>query len=309
MSQVPQFSDEATDLARPDFESRLRHFQIYRSAGDMPNAIQLMDELSDEFYWRVCRSKTIDTRLPSIVAAFMPKSGGTFLFNRLVLFCRYVDYHWAVSHPFAGQSIYAVPRALRNYLDGGCAHHSHFLPTPYNLKALDDAGVRKVWVHVRHPCEVVQSAYYHYAGLGQGEGSGGQFRVEATLREAAMLNIDAEVGNPEKLNAFFRAQLEWVIDWLRMWLSHAEARPEFVYLTSHRDLNDPLQLLRGVFGAFGAPIALDGVLGFVSHDRRRTGHGNDWRDQLDPATIEAATELIKVRLGFSKIARDLCNIA
>jgi len=308
MNRLPRLNDEVADLGRPGFESRLRHFRIYRNAGDMPNAIQLLDELSDELYWRVCRSKTIDTRLPSIVSAFMPKSGGTFLFNRLVLFCRYVEYHWAVSHPLSGQSVYAVPRALRNYLDGGCAHHNHFLPTPYNVKVLDDAGVQKVWVHVRHPCEVVQSAYYHYAGLGQGEGHTGQVRVEETLREAAMLGIDAEAGNPEKLNAFFRVQLEWVIGWLRMWLIWAEARPGFVYFTSHRGLRDPVQLLRGVFDAFGVPITLDGVPGFLAEDRRRSGHTNDWRDQLDPATIEAATELIAAQLGFSKIALDLCGI-
>jgi hypothetical protein len=295
-------------LGKAGFEERVQHFTMYRDAGDMVNAVHLLDAIADELYWIVCSHKTIDTRLPSIVSAFMPKSGGTFLFNRLVLFCGYAEYHWSVSNPTAPQSVYAVPRALRNYLDGGCAHHAHFLPTPHNVAALDDAGVRKVWLHVRHPAEVVQSAYFHYAGQGQGEGEIGRRRSALVAREAALLGIDADARNPEKLNAFFRDQITWVVGWLRMWLMQAEARPGFVFVTSHRELRDPAGLLRRVFEAFDVPVALDDVPGSVPSDRRRTGHANDWREQLTPETIRLTEAVIAERLRFSAIGRELCGL-
>lgn len=288
--------------------SQLDHFLIYREAADMPNAIAVMDQLSDELYGDVLQSKTVDTALPSIVSSFMPKSGGTFLFNRLVLEYHYVEYHWFVTHPLAGQAAYAVPAALRNYLRGGCASHTHFLPTPHNLASLAQAGVRKVWVHVRHPCETVQSAYYHYAGEGQGEGAVALARRADAARERVAMGLDVERGDARKLNAFFREQLTWVVDWLHMWLLCAEANPGFVHFTSHRELGDSAGLLSRVFAAFEVPLQVGAPSPHRPEDRRRLGHANDWRDGLFGETIGEAVALIEKRLAPTPWLRSLCGL-
>jgi len=274
----------------------------------MPNAIAALDKVSDVLHARVRARTAISPVLPSIVSSFMPKSGGTFLFNRLVHDCGYVEYHWSVSHPQALHAAYAVPRALRNYLRGGCVSHTHYLPSPHNLAVLEGAGVRKVWVHVRHPCEVVQSAYHHYAGEGHGDGEIARERSEQAVREATELGLDVDVADRRKRTAFFRAQIPWVVDWLRMWVLHAAEHPGFVHFTSHRDLRDPVELLNGVFAAFGVPRRLAELPAHRPQDRRRRGQVRDWRHGLDDDAIGEAVTLIESRLAPARWVRDLCGL-
>lgn len=289
-------------------QDRLDHFEFYRRAADMPNAVATLDEVADDLYaeLRVQRALRIDQ--PSIVSSFMPKAGGTFLHNRLVRDCGYAVYHWAVANPLATQAVYASTRALRNYLRGGCTSHTHCLPSPHNLAAFRSEGVASVWVHVRHPCEVVQSAYFHYAGQGQGEGSVGRERVAETVEEVARLGLEIDPADAEKRNAFVRDQLPWIVDWLRMWALHAEAKPGFVHFTSHRELGDPEALLRGVFRRFGVPHSVDRIQDQLPEDRRRTGHSGDWRDGLDRETIGFAVALLEERLDPKPWLRELCGI-
>jgi len=289
-------------------QQKLEHFEFYRRSADMPNAVATLDEAADDLYAELRVEQALRIDRPSIVASFMPKSGGTFLHSRLVRDCGYAVYHWAVANPLATQAVYASTRALRNYLRGGCTSHTHFLPTPHNLAAFRNEGVSRVWVHVRHPCEVVQSAYFHYAGQGQGEGSVGRERVAETVEEVARLGLDVDPADAEKRRAFFREQLPWIVDWLRMWAVHAEAKPDFVHLTSHRGLVDPAGLLRGVFARFGVPLSVESVRDRLPEDRVRSNHSADWRDGLDRDTVGFAVALLEQRLDPQPWLRELCGI-
>lgn len=289
-------------------QGKLEHFEAYRRVADMPNAIATLDDVADDLHDLLRLEHELRLDRPSIVSSFMPKSGGTFLHNRLVRDCGYAVYHWGVPNPHAAQAVYAAPRALRNFLRGGCTSHTHALPTPHNLAVFRQECVPAVWVHVRHPCEVVQSAYFHYAGEGQGEGAVGRTRAAENAEEAERLGLAIDPSDANKRNEFFRAQLRWVIEWLRMWVLFAESLPGFVHFTSHRELSDPTRLLQNVFDRFAVPIEVETVGDHLPEDRRRRDHSPDWREGLTVEAIGEAVALIEEHLAPPPWLRELCGI-
>ena len=139
----------------------LSEYVAYREDDDMQNAVAIWNEMADFLLDRAIGEPGWDGSKRSIVSSFMPKSGGTFLFNRLTKSCGYTEYYWGITHRMRAGDVYAVQRALKHYLTGGMASHTHFRPTLHNMSALDAAGVDPVWVHLRERREATASAYFH----------------------------------------------------------------------------------------------------------------------------------------------------
>jgi hypothetical protein len=115
-----------------------RTYGYYYNQLDLPNAIALWgDFAAHDYKARSVGPPPINLELPSVISSFQPKSGGTYIFNRLIESFGYKEYWWGISHPQFATWAYAVPESLELFLRGGCATHSHCLPTPYNIRMFD----------------------------------------------------------------------------------------------------------------------------------------------------------------------------
>jgi len=290
----------------PAAETRdiLAEFVAYREAEDMASAVRTYGEMADWLFERAVREPGWDPCKRSIVSSFMPKSGGTYTFNRLKS-CGYVEYFWGITHRKAHRFVYPVPRALANYLQGGMACHTHFLPTADTMHMLDAAGVDRVWVHLRDPRETVASSYYHNLGIGQGSGTIGEERARQARDQAARNGVDVELGNAEKANAFFRLRIGVMVDWAAQWLELAVARPGYVVFSTFAEMRDPRAMLERVFTEFGMTIEVPELPTSLPEDRRRTEHSHDWREGLTDDTLALVNETVQSRLDRFELTSAL----
>lgn len=284
----------------------LSEYVAYREADDMPNAVAVWAEMADYLLDRAREKPGWDPARRSIVSSFMPKSGGTFIFNRLLTACGFVEYYWGITHRLRARLVYAVPRALANYLGGGMACHTHFTPSPHNLGALDTAGVEQVWVHVRDPREAVVSNYYHCLGIGHGSGPIGEERARQAREQAAILGIDVELHNPDKLNAFVREQIASMAEWLEQWLALAQARPGYVVFSNFHELKQPEWMLARVFDEFGMALSWPDMPDTMPADRRRRDREQDWREGLSVETIQILDETARTAVGRFPLSAMIC---
>ena len=270
----------------------LAEYVAYRDAADMTNAVGAYGEMADWLFEQATRMPGWDPARRSIVSSFMPKSGSTYTFNRLIT-CGYIEYFWGITYPKASRFVYAVPRAVEHYLAGGMACHTHFLPTPDIMPVLDAAGVDRVWVHLRDPRECVASSYYHNLGIGQGSGAVGEERARQARDQAARNGVDVELGSAEKTNAFFRARIGAMVDWAAQGLQLAAARPGYVVFSTFSEMHDPRAMLQRVFTEFGMTMVVPDLPASLPEDRRRTEHSHDWREGLTRETIALVNETVK----------------
>jgi hypothetical protein len=284
----------------------LAEYVAYRDALDMPNAIAVWGEMADHVFERASANPTWDPSRRSIVSAFMPKSGGTFIHNRLLAACGFVDYYWAITHPLRARLVYAVPRALEHYLAGGMACHTHFLPGAHNMSILDAAGVDRVWVHVRDPREAVVSNYYHSLGIGHGSGEIAEERARQAREQAARLGLDLELGNAAKLNAFVREQIESMTTWLEQWLALSRERPGYVVVSTFPELRHPEWMLARVFDEFGMSLSWPEMPDAMPADRRRRDREQDWRHDLTPETVAFVDDVVRASIGRFALTSVIC---
>ena len=166
-------------------ERLLSLYERSREVNDSANAVASFSRLAEYRFRELSSLPDFDPAKTAIISAFQPKSGGTFLHNRM-LELGYKEFWWCFPHFLGHETCYASDEALKLYLSGGCTCHTHAMPDPNILAALDRANVDKIWVHLRNPAECVVSAYHHYRGEGHGEGAlGEQRRREAIARSAA----------------------------------------------------------------------------------------------------------------------------
>lgn len=271
----------------------------YHRCGDIPNAIELSNEISSWAYESLVEERGDELRFAqrSIVSAFMPKSGGTFLYNRLLHDCGYAPFLWYIQHPADQASVYAVPAALERYLRGGCAAHTHARPSPHNCRVLSDAGVDRIWVHVRDPLDATVAAFHHYRGEGQGEGAIAEHRRRENREEAERFGLLLD-GDAEKVCAgFVRQNLPFMIAWLREWLWVEQLNPGFVHFTHFDELADPKALLDDVFRALRVEIAAPEITAHLPEDRRRLRSADESRFDLSEALRKEFGRQVAAQLG------------
>jgi hypothetical protein len=271
----PRFWDERAQL--------LGLFEKYLATDDIANAIPCFgrlaryrfDEMSDRPAW-ACTKK-------SIVSIFQPKSGGTYLHNRL-LQLGYQEFWWLFSHRLCPSVCYASDEALLYFVTGGCACHTHARPDANILAALDRADIEKIWVHLRNPAETVVSSYHHYLGEGHGQGTVGEQRARDALAEAPRQGLVSGMSK----STFVMKHIRWHVEWVTEWLRFAHDRPGLVVFSYYKELSAPQRLLNRVFDELGVERP-----GEISHapcpnDRYRQKPVTDWRHDL---TLEAQNYL------------------
>jgi len=279
----------------------LARFDIAYRANDLPEAIDLFNRLADHRYVKATSSRGFDRSRRSVVSTFQPKSGGTFLHNRM-LEAGYAEYWWNLPDFRCHSWCYPSTVALPNYLAGGCTSHSHFLPHDSVIEQLRFHGVEKIWVHLRHPAESAVSAYYHYQGCGHGEGKVGKQR-----REQALLEADRNGLPPaQSISEFVTTQIDWYISWTESWLAFADLNPGFVRFSYFEELTDTRALLQRVFASFDVSSPRKISTTPKSIDRFRKKIATDWRSQIKPDAAESVADQVSVRLRPFSQGLRLC---
>lgn len=268
----PRFWDETYRL--------LGLFEKFHEADDYANATAAFGALARYRFAEMAGRDGYEPSKPSIVSVFQPKSGGTFLHNRL-LKLGYQEFWWMYPHRRCHSVNFASDEALRYYLNGGCACHSHARPDPNILAAFDRTGVEKIWLHLRNPAEAVVSGYHHYLGEGQGRGDVGDARREQALSDGRKHGVVPE----GDASAFAVDGISFYVDWIAEWLRFAEAHPDLVVISFFDELADPQAMMNRVFSAFGASDIGDVSTAMTAADRYRAKRTTGWRDEM---SVEAS---------------------
>jgi hypothetical protein len=267
-------------------------FQQARQAGDNCNAAAYFERLAEYRHRELTKRPEFDITRPSIITSFQPKSGGTFLHNRL-LEIGYQEYWWGFPHAKCHSHVIATERTLELYLRGGAACHTHCRPEASLLSALDRLGVERIWVHLRNPIESAVSAFHHYRGEGHGEGEAGEQRRRAALETARTFSFRSRYSTSH----FVRKTLDWLIEWVREWLQFEQDHPGLVLVTYHRDLSDLQGMMQRVMGAYGTAAPASISTEPTSRDRFRKNPHRDWRESLNSRTQRFAETRLRESLG------------
>jgi hypothetical protein len=263
--------------------------------GDYPNAIAIWDVIAKENYRFLLKTHKgkYNRSLPGIISSFMPKSGGTFLFNRMIQSLGYVRFEWGITKLNSHTEVYPTPSAVKVYRRGGFFCHSHALPTPYFRLIMERLDIGPIWVHLRNPAEACLAAYFHYQGEGQGEGKLRASRRAAIQAEKAHLR--KEMGFVlEDWPSFYRQWLSFYSGWIYAWLSYEDERPGSVLFTYFDELNDVPALLIRVFEKYGYTPCLQSIANQLPEDRRRIDGNHDWRAGLSKKDISSQSESLDI---------------
>jgi hypothetical protein len=260
-----------------EFTGRPSSFKDFHEADDYPNATARFGEMQHYCFEQLSRRPEYDSSRKSIVSFFQPKSGGTFLHNRM-LQLGYQEFWWLFADRADASKCFANTEALKLYLRGGCTCHTHGRPDPNILAALDRAHVERIWVHLRNPAESAVSCYYHYLGEGHGSGEAGELRRNQALEEAQRRGLMQGMD----LSAFVRSSIDFFVKWVGEWVRFANSHPGLVVFSFYRELSDCEALLANVFQQFGARYDRPISSGPLPIDRYRKKQTSDWRTDLTP---------------------------
>jgi len=266
-------------------------FERHREADDNANAAACFGRLQHFRYRELASRPAFDSTRKSIISVFQPKSGGTYLHNRM-LALGYQDFWWLYAHRSNASYCYASDEALRLYLAGGCTCHTHARPDPNILAALDRAGVDKIWVHLRNPAESVVSCYHHYLGEGHGSGEIGEQRKQKALDEAQREGL---APGTEK-SSYVTEIIGWYLEWIVQWLKFARDRPGLVVFSDYSELANPHALLSRVFKELRDELKGNVSAEPTTNDRIRKKEGNNWRHDLSPAAQNYLEQRVRAEL-------------
>jgi hypothetical protein len=267
-------------------------FERYRDADDYANCTACFGALARHRFKELVQKPGYNPRQRSIISIFQPKSGGTFLHNRL-LQLGYQEFWWAYpSRRCAGDS-FASDEALSYYLKGGCACHSHARPSPNILAAFDRGGVDKIWVHLRNPAESVVSCYYHYLGVGHGNGEVGEKRKQEAISQSTIEGIRSETDASD----FAIGAIRWYVDWIAEWLRFAEDHPERVVFSYYHELPDLQAMLSRVATELGVTLSGKASSTILDNDRYRPKVSTHWRDEVNIIAQDYIETKVRVELG------------
>jgi hypothetical protein len=267
----------------------MNDYSTARKAEDYVNAIAIWDALAPRIRENELRlaGDSYNPGLPAIFSSFMPKSGGTFLYNRMIQSVGYRHFHWGITKSNSLSEFYPTPASIVSYATGGFFSHTHALPSPYFKMVTKAQNVGPIWIHVRNPCEVSLAAFFHYRGAGQGTGKVGEARVAAIATEKQYL--EAKHGYSfDDWNQFFGSNIVFSLGWLQQWVSYAEETPGAAFFTYFDELADVPKLFDRVFRQYGYGISFDKIDDILPDDRRRTDGQYDWREGLSPEMLEIA---------------------
>jgi hypothetical protein len=269
-SLSPRFCGET--IRRPE------SFDESCDAHDYANAIASFGEHQRDRFRAMTHRREIDESKKSIVSIFQPKSGGTFLHNRM-LGAGYQEFWWLFSESADATRCFASIDALELFVRGGCTCHTHARPDPNILAALDQAGVENIWVHLRNPAASAVSCYYHYLGEGHGSGEIGERRRQEALDEAQRRGLTPGMD----ISKFVHGAIDFFVKWVAEWIRFADRHPGLVVFSYYQELANPEALLERIFSHFGATLDAPVSTQPAATDRYRRKRTADWRSELEPA--------------------------
>jgi hypothetical protein len=274
-------------------------FERFRHADDLPNAVACFDRMARFRYQELINHPDFDRTKTSVISVFQPKSGGTYLQNRM-LELGYHDFWWCFSDRICPSHCYAGFDALELFMSGGCTCHTHARPEANILAALDRAGVEKIWVHLRNPAESAVSAYYHYLGEGHGEGSIGEQRKNEALAEAAREGIVPGM----EVSEFVVDAIPFFVSWVAEWLRFASQHPGLIVFSYFSELSDPQALFSRVFHDLGIDLRSTVTVEPKQQDRFRTKRSTNWQFELSKDAGRQLEQRIRAELDdFPQFAR------
>ncbi|MBA4104891.1 MAG: hypothetical protein C0485_03955 [Pirellula sp.] len=278
---------------RDESPEQLEHlYQQARNRIDNANAIPYFERLAAGRHRDLIRRPSFDAAKPSIVTSYQPKSGGTFLHNRL-LELGYHDFWWCFPHVQCHSYWYTSERTLNLYLRGGVACQTHCRPDAAILETFDRCGIEKIWVHLRNPVESAISAYHHHRGEGHGDGAAGDERRRQARKATQLFRF---LRRSDK-DQFVREQIGWFIEWAGQWLRFDAEQPGRVVFSYHRELADSQQMLDRVFREFGVESPGRITPQPTANDRFRPNPLRDWRQGVDSATQRFVESRMKKALA------------
>ena len=263
-------------------------------ADDLISAIALWDQLAESAHSFLVNKyrELYNPSLPAIVSAFMPKSGGTFIFNRMRSVFGYLDeFYWGISRKNSHTEVFPTDKALAQYLLGGFFNHTHAQPSIWFRSIVERHNTGPIWVHIRHPAEACLSGYYHWQGKGQGSGIVGEQRV-AQIRQQSKFLADKHNFQVGKWPDFFGDSMGFYSNWIESWIQYSLVRPESVFFTWHDELGNLdtfFQRMMAVYG-FGFEGTTSGLV--ISSDRLRVDGTHDWRDGLSACDVKAQAKYL-----------------
>lgn len=259
---------------------------------DLVNAIELFDRLSGSIQaaHEERQRFAISQNIPSFFSSFLPKSGGTFLHNRLInAGAVEIPHHTQSPIDFLGCS-YLIPSWLRVFLDGGASCHTHFPSMAWNLRIINEVGVQRIWLHLRDPRQAALSAYWHGQGVGQGSGDWETRRLQ-NEKEARDIRL-RRVGDVHRYDKPFDVQIRENFDrflcWITSWLMASKVlKCDMLFTTYEKMLTDRSAFEKLVLRFHGSEHLRDVFEGEVSpKDRFRRGLVDEWRTVVDAETCE-----------------------
>lgn len=215
------------------------------------------------------RARALDYGLPGVVIAAQGKSGSVAISQIL-------------SHGFALPNVaYAltVDRVVgpwaRDLARGGGCQTTHLVGSEINVRLLAEAGIQRVFVHLRDPRAQIVSLLHHFSRYGTDNPE-----YDARWNQ---LSFD------ERLDFCIASFLGEQVDWIRRWLSARDRLP--IHLTTYESfvadreafMEDMLAAYGGDTRHFDRDAALRREDGIDYHFRQGTADG--WRKELKGAQI------------------------
>lgn len=173
-----------------------------------------------------------------------------------------------------------VPNWARRPARGGGINHEHFPATPDNVRALAEAGIRRIAILVRDPRQQLVSLMHH-----QIKDLPGCPLAQDLLAAPERERVDAMLRRD-----FFTRTIDWVGGWLAE--AGREGSPLSIdFVTFEELVRDPAAFFRALWLFFGMEVPVANIAAVIDspagQDMRwnfRKGETDEWRSLATPAT-------------------------
>lgn len=306
--RAEEFYRQALTLAPEDMVCHAELALVLRAQDKIMDALPHFEAGVDYFYVNTegQQQAAIENGVPAIFSSFLWKSGGTFLANTIhsltgapvTMYTAQLQYNYFFT--------YLIESGLRKFLRGGSFAHNHIPATEYNLDIMKRCGVKKIWIHLRDPRQVLVSSFFHTKGEGQGQGAVADQRREEAFKlvDYAVAHYGAKEGITTEwmIDNHYKTTLNWISDWLK---ASEEPWLEVFFTTFEEMVKDEVAFVARVFDYWGVPshIAIK-VQKDKPEDRFRKGKVDEWRSFLEQEHQEILTERMPkeffARFGWEK---------
>lgn len=206
-------SEDLIDVLDDAFVNRpnMGHRLVF-TVGEEDGKVTLKNNPSVEEFL-VQQRLAIERDVPAVLLNTLPKSASVWILSMLSALLRAPSCRLA-NNWYARDKYLIVPSWTRAFARGGATCQEHFPPTPENLRRLEEAGVRRMILHLRDPRQATLSWIHH---------------IERFLRENNHNLLAA--GLPKGYETWdFEARCDWqvhdhfpyVVDWLERWIAVAD---------------------------------------------------------------------------------------